>query len=115
MDDQLVVTISTSQHHPIIAALKVAIAIIILPLSLVLYLAGLLMTLTIIGAILGIPIILSTYALDALALAALMDPRSKAMKVLCPNCGKGKSVIPFTMERFRCKKCKQLIKVNVEE
>jgi predicted RNA-binding Zn-ribbon protein involved in translation (DUF1610 family) len=114
MDNQAGVSIQASLHHPIIAALKVMIAIIVLLLSLLLYLAGLILTLTIIGAVLGIPIILSTYALDVLALAILMNPRGRAIKTACPNCGKAKYVVPFTMENFRCKKCKQQIKVTVE-
>ncbi|MEE8423393.1 MAG: hypothetical protein V3S49_02525 [Thermodesulfobacteriota bacterium] len=114
MDNQLIVRIHVSLHHPIVAALKIIIAIVVLILSLLLYLTGLILTLTIIGAIIGIPIILSTYAIDILALGVLMHPRSRAIKTACPNCEKGKYVIPFIMESFRCKKCKQLIKVNVE-
>ncbi len=115
MDNELVVRIHASLHHPIIAALKIIIAVTILLFSLLLYLTGLILTLTIIGALIGIPIILSTYALDILALAVLMNPRNRAIKTTCPNCGKGKYIIPFTMESFRCKKCKYLIKVTVEE
>lgn len=114
MDNQLIVRIDASLHHPIIAALKIIVAIVVLILSLLLYLTGLILTLTIIGAIIGIPIILSTYAIDILALGVLMHPRSRAIKTACPNCGKGKYIIPFIMESFRCKKCKQRIKVNVE-
>jgi DNA-directed RNA polymerase subunit RPC12/RpoP len=115
MNNQLVVTIHATLHHPIIAALKVIIAVIILLLSLLLYLAGLILTLTIIGAILGIPIILSTYALDVLALAVLMNPRRRAIKTACPNCGKGKYVIPFAMESYRCKRCKRAVQIKVDE
>ena len=115
MDNQLVVTIHASLHHPIIAVLKVIITVIILLFSLLLYVTGLILTLTIIGAILGIPIILSTYAIDILALAALMNPRRRAIKTTCPNCGKGKYVIPFTMARFRCKKCKRAVQIIVDE
>ncbi len=115
MDNQLVARIHASLHHPIIAALKVIIAVTILLFSLLLYLTGLILTLTIIGALIGIPIILSTYTLDVLALAVLMHPKRRAIKTACPNCEKSKYVIPFTMESFRCKKCKQLIKINVEE
>jgi ribosomal protein S27E len=114
MDNRLVVTIYEGKHHIIVATLKVLLALLILPLSLLLYLAGIILTITIIGALIGIPLIVSTYALDILAFSALMNPRSKTIKVNCPNCKKGKYVIPFAMESYRCKQCKELIKVTVE-
>ena len=107
--------IITSQHPLPVAVLKVAAALIILPFSLIIYLAGILLTLTIIGAIIGIPLILSTYAIDVLAFSALMNPRGKITRVSCPNCGKGKYIIPYSMDLFSCKKCKKLVKLTFFE
>ncbi|MFQ5900674.1 MAG: hypothetical protein ACE5IH_03865 [Thermodesulfobacteriota bacterium] len=93
--------------------LKVIGALFILPLSLVFYLTGLLLTLTIIGAVIGIPLVLSTYAMDVMALSILLNPKERMVKVYCPKCNKGKYIITTLMEGFTCKGCNRSIQITL--
>ncbi len=103
----------TSSYHPLpVAILRVVLVLPILILSIGLYLTGLLLTLTVVGAIIGIPLILATYALDVLALSLILHPRLKTQRVRCPSCGKGKRVLPSVMDLFRCNRCKSLIRLE---
>jgi len=112
MDNPLKLKVSISYHSLPATVLKIVIALLILPFSLLLYLAGLILTITIIGSVIGIPLILSTYVLDALALSSLMNPKEKIVKVSCPDCGKGKFIMPSSMKEFRCNRCGGLVEVE---
>ena len=107
----LTVEVKREKTHFAFTLLRVASAVPILFFSISLYLTGLLLTITIVGAPLGIPLIVLTYALDALALSMLLNPREKIAKVHCPKCGKSKHVLPSAMDDFTCKACKSYIKI----
>lgn len=87
----------------------------LLILSLVSYLVGILLTLTIIGALVGIPIIISTYAIDALALMMLIHMREKVHHVKCPSCERKRWIMPVIKEFFYCKSCGSRVNVSIKE
>ena len=99
----------------VISLLRAVPAACLLVLSLVFYLAGLLLTLTILGAVIGIPILIGTYAIDAVALTVLIHMREKLHRVKCPGCGKGRFVMPAVRERFLCKGCRRVVNLVVVE
>ena len=111
--DPLKVEVRPSYHSFPVAVTKVVLVFPFLLLSLVLYIMGLLLILTVVGAIIGIPLILATYALDAIALSILLNPRLKIQTVSCPWCGKKKRVLPTVMETFRCSRCRNLVRLEV--
>ncbi len=111
--EELRVEVRPSYHSLPFAVARVILILPLLLLSLLLYLAGLLLILTVVGAIIGIPLILATYALDAIALSILLNPRLKTTVVACPSCGRKKRVLPTVMDTFRCSRCKGLVRLEV--
>lgn len=109
----LKVEVRPSYHSIPVAVTRIILILPLLLLSLILYLTGLLLVLTVVGAIIGIPLILATYAIDALALSILLNPRLKTQTVSCPSCGKRRRVLPTVADTFRCKRCKNLIRVEI--
>ena len=75
---------------------------VLLVLSLIAYLAGLALSLTIIGAIIGIPIIISTYVFDAFLIAMLFNSKAHLKRVPCPSCNKKKLIVTDVMETLSC-------------
>lgn len=96
-----------------LVVLKVVMAVPVLALSIVLYLAGVLLVFTIVGAVLGIPLMLMTYALDALVLVMVLNARKAAQRIKCPACGRKKTIIPSVIDGFTCKGCKAEVRVRV--
>ncbi len=95
--------------------LRVIPAVCLLVLSLLSYLVGILLTLTILGAVVGIPIIIGTYAADAVALMVLINMREKLHRVECPGCGKKRFIMPNLREQFLCKGCGSIVTIELEE
>ena len=112
MEEILKVEVRGCDIHPFFRFLRAATAIFVLIASLLLYLTGILLTLTIIGALIGIPLIMATYVIDAIAIMALMNMREKIHIVRCPECSKRLFVMISLRERFVCKRCKNNIKVE---
>jgi len=75
---------------------------VFLLLSLSVYLVGLALSLTIIGAIIGIPIIVSTYVVDAFLIAMLFNSKAHLKRVRCPSCNKKKLIVTDVMETLSC-------------
>lgn len=94
-----------------VSIMRVIPAICLLILSLISYLIGIILTLTIIGAIAGIPIIIGTYAADAVALMVLINMRERLYRVTCPGCEKKRWIMPAVRERFLCKGCEGIVDV----
>ncbi len=111
--EELIVKVCPEYHRLLYAILKVISTIPLLLISLVLYLSGILLTLTIIGAVIGIPLIVSTYAIDIIAISMLLNPRIKTMVVECPKCSNKKRVLPTVMNDFTCKKCKSIVEIRI--
>ncbi len=90
-------------------------AICLIPLfllSLTVYLVGLLLVFTLVGAILGVPIIISTYVFDVMLIGFIVNPLASLKKINCPLCKKGKLIVTDIMGSFVCKGCGEFIKIE---
>ena len=94
-----------------VSLLRAVPAVSLLVFSLLFYLAGILLTLTILGAVIGIPIIIATYAVDAVALSVLINMRERLCRVKCPGCGRKRFIMPAVRQRFLCKRCGRVVNV----
>ena len=110
--EDLRVKISKENIPPLLVALRIIVIIPILLLSLLLYLLGLILTVTVVGAIIGIPMIVFTYALDLLALTILFNPKATIIKVACPGCGKGHLMAYSSTTFYSCKRCKGVVTLH---
>ena len=115
MEEEYEVIVRGGKTFLPLSVLRAIFAVSLLVLSLASYLVGILLTLTIIGSIVGIPIIISTYAIDALALMMLINMREKVHHVKCPSCGKKRWIMPAIKEFFYCEACGSRIDVVVIE
>ena len=111
MEPDFTIEVSGEKTLIIFSILRAAAAIPILIFSLLLYLIGVLLTLTIIGALAGIPLIVATYGIDMIALAVLISMREKLHIAACPKCARKRLVMQSMKNRFVCKGCKSYIEV----
>ena len=112
VDPTFTVKVKGGKTYFLISLFRAAIAVPILILSLVLYGAGVLLTVTVIGAVIGIPIIITTYVIDIFALAMLINIREKIYLVTCPACQKRRVILHSMTSRFACKRCKSHINIE---
>jgi len=115
MDEEYTIEVRGGNTLLPFSILRAVIALSLLIISLASYLVGILLTLTIIGALIGIPIIISTYAADALALMVLINMREKVYHLKCPSCEKNRWIMPVIKDFFYCKSCGSRINVIMRE
>lgn len=109
--DSFTVKVKGGKSSPFAAVIRAISAVFILVASLTFYLLGILLTLTVIGALIGIPLIIATYAIDAVALAIFINLREKIYSITCPKCAKKRFVMPALKPGFICKRCLSRIRV----
>lgn len=109
------VEVSGGKTLIVFSILRALAAVPVLLLSLVLYFTGVVLTLTIIGALIGVPLIIATYAVDMITLAVLINMREKLHRVVCPKCSKKRFVMQAFKDRFVCKRCGSYIMVVVKD
>lgn len=115
MEEEFTVEVRGGKTFLPFSILRALFALILLILSLASYLVGILLTLTVIGALVGIPIIISTYAIDALALMMLINMREKVYHVKCPSCGRKRWIMLAIKEFYYCKSCRSRVNVAIKE
>ncbi|MDH3974827.1 MAG: hypothetical protein OEV42_11160 [Deltaproteobacteria bacterium] len=115
MEEEYTVEVKGGKTLLPFSIMRAIFALVLLVLSLASYLIGILLTLTIIGALVGIPIIISTYAIDALALMMLINMREKVYTLKCPVCERKRWVMPAIKAFFYCKSCASRVNVSIEE
>ncbi len=103
--EKLFVEVTPGRVSVAIRYLKMASGVVILLASLLSYLVGIILTITIIGAIIGIPLMLATYLVDAIALVLILSPGVKFQRVKCPGCKKGHVVRNIEEGGFICPGC----------
>jgi len=111
MESVFHVEVEGGRTSVIFSIFRMLAAVVVLAASLLLYLAGLILTLSIVGSIIGLPIMAATYAIDMVALLALIKVREKIHIVPCPRCSKKRFLITSVKDRFYCKRCKSYIHV----
>lgn len=112
MDERHIIKVFYSKTSKPFFFLRAICIIPLLLLSLTVYLTGLLLVFTIIGAIIGVPIIVSTYVFDAIMIGFMVNPLASLKKVKCPLCRKGKFIVTEIMSSFVCKGCGEFIKIE---